>query len=67
MITAYMMMVVSLSSGDQILLASSKAVKVTPEVHPMLFNVVEEMTIAANMPKMARERPRRWPRLRCRI
>jgi len=46
------MMMVSLSSGDQILLASSKAVPVTPEVHPMLFNVVEEMTIAANMPKM---------------
>lgn len=46
------MMAVSLSSGDQILLASSKAVKVTPDVHPMLFNVVEEMTIAANLPKM---------------
>jgi heat shock protein HtpX len=46
------MMAVSLSSGDQILLASSKAVPVTPDVHPMLFNVVEEMTIAANMPKM---------------
>jgi len=46
------MTAVSLSSGDQILLASSKAVPVTPDVHPMLFNVVEEMTIAANMPKM---------------
>jgi heat shock protein HtpX len=46
------MTAVSLSSGDQILLASSKAVPVTPEVHPMLFNIVEEMTIAANMPKM---------------
>lgn len=46
------MTMASLSSGDQILLASSKAVKVTPDVHPMLFNVVEEMTIAANMPKM---------------
>ncbi|MHC5164573.1 MAG: M48 family metallopeptidase, partial [Planctomycetota bacterium] len=46
------MMLVSLSGGDQILLASSKAVKVTPDVHPMLFNVVEEMTIAANMSKM---------------
>jgi heat shock protein HtpX len=46
------MTAVSLSSGDQILLASSKAVPVTPDVHPMLFNIVEEMTIAANMPKM---------------
>jgi len=43
---------VSLSSGDQIMLTASKAVPVTQEVHPMLFNVVEEMTIAANMPKM---------------
>ena len=46
------MMGVSLSAGDQILLASSRATPVTQEVHPMLFNVVEEMTIAANLPKM---------------
>ncbi len=46
------MTAVSLSGGDRILLASSKAVPVTAEVHPMLFNVVEEMTIAANLPKM---------------
>lgn len=43
---------VSFSSGDTILLAASNAMKVTPEVHPQLFNVVEEMTIAANLPKM---------------
>ncbi len=46
------MMLVSLSSGDQIMLTASKAVPVTQDVHPMLFNVVEEMTIAANLPKM---------------
>ncbi|MEE9366103.1 MAG: M48 family metallopeptidase, partial [Dehalococcoidales bacterium] len=46
------LMVVSFSSGDQILLASSKAKLVTYEVHPQLFNVVEEMKIAANLPKM---------------
>lgn len=46
------MMLISLAGGDQILLASSKAVPVTSDVHPMLFNVVEEMTIAANLPKM---------------
>ncbi|HOM75816.1 MAG TPA: M48 family metalloprotease, partial [Anaerohalosphaeraceae bacterium] len=46
------LMLISLSSGDQILLASSRAVPVTADVHPMLFNVVEEMTIAANLPKM---------------
>ena len=46
------LMVVSFSSGDQILLASSKAKLVTHEVHPQLFNVVEEMKIAAHLPKM---------------
>lgn len=46
------LMLVSFSSGDSILLASSKAIPVTQEVHPQLFNVVEEMTIAANLPKM---------------
>ncbi|MHC5060595.1 MAG: M48 family metallopeptidase [Planctomycetota bacterium] len=46
------LLAVSFSGGDQILLASSKAVAVTHDVHPQLFNVVEEMTIAANLPKM---------------
>lgn len=46
------LMLVSFSSGDQILLASSKAIPVTHDVHPQLFNVVEEMKIAANLPKM---------------
>ncbi|MBE0536715.1 MAG: M48 family metallopeptidase [Phycisphaerae bacterium] len=46
------LMLVSFAAGDQILLASSKAVPVTHEVHPQLFNVVEEMKIAANLPKM---------------
>ena len=46
------LMMVSFSSGDQILLAASKAVRVDHDVHPQLFNVVEEMTIAANLPKM---------------
>jgi heat shock protein HtpX len=41
---------VSLTSGDQILLASSQAVPITPEVHPQLFNVVEELKIAAGLP-----------------
>jgi len=43
---------VSLSSGDQILLAASKAQPVTHDVHPQLFNVVEEMKIAAGLPAM---------------
>jgi heat shock protein HtpX len=43
---------ISLSAGDQILLAASSAQKVTHDVHPQLFNVVEEMTIAANIGKV---------------
>lgn len=43
---------VSFSSGDQILLAASRAQPVTHDVHPQLFNVVEEMKIAAALPKM---------------
>ena len=43
---------VSFSGGDQIFLAASKAKPVTHDVHPQLFNVVEEMKIAAALPKM---------------
>ena len=43
---------ISFSSGDQILLASSKAQPVTHDVHPQLFNIVEEMKIAAGLPAM---------------
>jgi len=43
---------VSLSSGDQILLAASHARPVTHDVHPQLFNIVEEMKIAAGLPAM---------------
>jgi len=46
------MMVISYSSGDQIFLAASKAKLVTHDVHPQLFNVVEEMKIAAALPAM---------------
>jgi heat shock protein HtpX len=43
---------ISFSSGDQILLAASKAVPITHDVHPQLFNIVEEMKIAAALPAM---------------
>lgn len=46
------MTLVSFSAGDQILLASSGAIEVTEDVHPMLFNIVEEMKIAAQLPAM---------------
>ena len=41
---------ISFSGGDRILLAASKAVPITHDVHPQLFNIVEEMSIAANLP-----------------
>ncbi len=41
---------VSFSSGDAIFLAASKAIPVTKDVHPQLFNVVEEMAVAASLP-----------------
>jgi len=43
---------VSFSAGDQILLAASRAQPVTHDVHPQLFNIVEEMKIAAGLPAM---------------
>ena len=43
---------VSFSSGDQILLSASNAKQVTHEDHPQLFNIVEEMKIAAGLPAM---------------
>ena len=41
-------------SGDSILLSISRAKAVTRNVHPQLFNVVEEMKIAASLPVMPR-------------
>jgi heat shock protein HtpX len=48
----FILTLVSFSSGDQILLAASRAVPITHEVHPQLFNIVEEMKIAAGLPAM---------------
>ncbi len=38
--------------GDSILLAVSRARQIEKADHPQLYNVVEEMTIAASLPKM---------------
>jgi len=46
------LMLISFSSGDQIFLAASRAKPVTHDVHPQLFNIVEEMKIAAGLPAM---------------
>ncbi len=43
---------ISYFGGSKILLSISGAKEVTKAVHPQLFNVVEEMKIAANLPYM---------------
>ncbi len=42
--------IVSLTAGSSLMLSISKAQEVTPAVHQQLFNVVEEMKIASNLP-----------------
>lgn len=44
--------IISVAFGGNILLAISGAKEVTPDVHPQLFNVVEEMKIASGLPKI---------------
>jgi heat shock protein HtpX len=48
----FIMSFVSYFSGDSVLLAMSGAREVSPDVHPQLFNIVEEMKIAASLPSM---------------
>lgn len=48
----FILTAVSFAGGDQIFLSASRAQPVTKDVHPQLFNVVEEMTIAAGLGKM---------------
>jgi len=48
----FILMLISFSSGDQILLAASRAKPVTHDNYPQLFNIVEEMKIAAALPAM---------------
>ncbi len=48
----FILMLISFSSGDQILLTASKARHVSHDAHPQLFNIVEEMKIAAGLPAM---------------
>jgi heat shock protein HtpX len=44
--------IISIFAGDSIFLSLSRAHKVSHDIHPQLFNVVEEMKIAANLPSM---------------
>jgi heat shock protein HtpX len=42
--------IISTTAGSSLILSLSKAQEVTPAVHQQLFNVVEEMKIASNLP-----------------
>jgi heat shock protein HtpX len=46
--------IVSATSGDRILLSLAGASEIRKQDHPVLVNVVEEMTIAAHLPKVPR-------------
>jgi heat shock protein HtpX len=46
------MTLVAISNGSKILLKVSGAREVTKDIHPRLFNVVEEMKISAGLPAM---------------
>ncbi|MEI6854059.1 MAG: M48 family metallopeptidase, partial [Bacteroidota bacterium] len=48
----FIMSLVAVTAGSSIMLAASNAKEVTADVHPQLFNVVDEMRIAAGMNKM---------------
>ena len=52
MVVYLILALISFSIGDQILLHASKAIPVTHDVHPQLFNIVEEMKIASGLPAM---------------
>jgi heat shock protein HtpX len=46
------MSLVSITSAPRIMLSVSNAKEIKPDVHPQLYNVVEEMKLAANLPAM---------------
>jgi heat shock protein HtpX len=46
------MTLVSMAAGSSLILSISQAKEVTPDVHRQLFNIVEEMKIASNLPTM---------------
>ncbi len=48
----FILSLVAVTSGSAIMLSASNAKEVTQDVHPQLFNVVDEMRIAAGMSKM---------------
>jgi heat shock protein HtpX len=54
MIVWIVMLLISFSSGDKILLATAGAREITHDDAPQLYNIVEEMKIASGLPKIPR-------------
>jgi heat shock protein HtpX len=54
MIVWIVMLLISFSSGDKILLATAGAREIAHDDAPQLYNIVEEMKIASGLPKMPR-------------
>ena len=54
MVTWGVLVLVSVASGEKILLATTGAHEVTHDSAPQLFNIVEEMKIASGLPVMPR-------------
>lgn len=48
----FFMNLIAYFQGDSILLAMSRAIKIGPDDHPRLYNVVEEMKIASGLEKI---------------
>ncbi len=52
LIIYFILLIVAFSSGKNIMLRMNKAREVGPDDYPQLYNVVEEMRLAAGMPSM---------------
>ncbi len=52
MVLYFVLLLVAFSSGKKIMLRMSNAKEVGPEDYPQLYNIVEEMRLAAGMPAM---------------
>lgn len=52
LILYFILLIVAFSSGKSIMLRMSNAKKVGPDDYPQLYNIVEEMRIAAGLPSM---------------
>ena len=52
MVLYFILLIVAFSSGKKIMLRMNNAQKIGPDDYPQLYNIVEEMRLAAGMPSM---------------